>query len=301
MTMPGIKEVIEQFYERFKNVRFRLSFPSYGHDLLDVDAGTPRLHEENADINTILGEYIGLPWYPGRQFYPQGEGTEAEDAADCERQKEVIFAGFAEFDRYYTEKQEVEAAVPQMGENDARQHRLAFNRSAREKYPLAHRLDVFNLSLVMERFPSARDEKGLKSVISSCGEWGDSPGPCYIETIPENTTRHREEKREELDEVARRLADKMGCPVGSMAFIAGCHRLLRMHRDRRRGLREDGLCATAYPGTLAGYEQWCEMDQDIQGDISQIHQIIGWLKQHCPLLWCLYQERRLRRKKGGRK
>jgi len=303
--MPGIKEVIEQFHDRFKDVNLRFSFPSEGHDLLDDDygPGSTRIHEEDADIDRIMAEYLRLPWYPGKEYYPDQEGTEEEERADCKQQEERLIEALAQFDLYYADKRRIEAEANQMSEEQAREHRRKFNQTGKAKYPLLERIDCFTLGEALERLPKAIDRKTFISTIHALGEWGDSPGPCYIETLKENQARHREEERKSLEDEAGRLASQMGVVVGSMRFIHGLHRLLGRHRDRRQGLREDGLCATAYPGTYRGVEQWYEMNDDIGNDIAHVHRIIGWLKTNCPLLWCQYQEWRRRRrcKKGGKR
>lgn len=283
--MPGIKQVIETFCERFKKTRLLLSFPSYGHDLLDVDDG-PRLMVEEADISRICGEYFALPWYPSKEYH-EGE-DEPTEASDLVR--------LTAFDTYYVDYQKTMAEAEKMEQEAARTHRKSFTDGVKQRYPLLNHLDLFACRTAVEELPKAVDRKTLIAAVSHIGQFGDCPGPAYIESKKQCETRRKTEERKSLEESARSLAEKMGCEIGSMKFIKGLHRLLGRHRDRRQGLREDGLCATAYPGTMAGFEQWSEMDQDIQSDIAKVHRIVDWLKTHCPLLWCQYQERRRERK-----
>jgi hypothetical protein len=206
--------------------------------------------------------------------------------------------------------------LPDGPENDtpAKLHRKAFN-AAPDRFPLlyhrsrdgARKLSwVHQFQYLAERFPkvlavAGKNEqlKAYCNLIGSAGDWGDCPGPSHIETFKQNLRRHRQYKRRRLEGMARDLADRYKVPVYSIKFLRACQRELDRYRSRREGLREDGLCAIAYPGTMAGVEQWYEMNDDIGSNIAAAHELMDWFKAEYPLLWADYQEARRRKKQQG--
>jgi hypothetical protein len=75
-----------------------------------------------------------------------------------------------------------------------------------------------------------------------------------------------------------------------MEFFAALERAEDREVSYREGLREDGLCATAYPFSAAGVEQWYEMSNDSRSRQSTISEVREWVQSQCPLLWLQYRE-----------
>lgn len=324
--MPGIKELIETFCKKFQKTTLRMTFYTEGHDLLDT--GDSRKVVEDYRIDRICGELLELPWHPGRVF----EEDDIEPRSGEQREAYTL-AQMDEFDRFIPFEQAEFDKLPHFTANffgkdpkidrDIHDKRRALRPLFSERFPRiivncgparddksgairylpARALDAYRLAT--ERMPTilAIEDKAkrigaFKSYVMHAASWGDSPGPAYVETLREYRHRESEEIRKELEAEAGVLATKHKCNVSSMKFIAVLHRELDRHRTRREGLREDGLCATAYPGSMAGVEQWYEMNDDVSGEISRVHEILDWLKGACPLLWAQYQERKLRRKEA---
>lgn len=312
--MPGVKDLIEQFRKRFKNTTLVLTFYTEGHDLLDDYSASGRKKVEEVGIDRVLSEFLELLWYPSKAYYAE-DGDELSEEQQEARDLETL----AQFDAYLAACKASTAECAKLGDGKkddcpARLHRKAFNEGAATAYPLLYVTDqhgtrqrtfVHGLRFFCDKAPdviAVEDKpKRLKAYVAlvyNATNWGDSSGPANIETRKEHRVREAEEVRKELEEAAKKLAAKHKVQVSSMKFIAVLLRERDRHRTRREGLREDGLCATAYPFSQAGVEQWYEMNDDVNGDIARVHDIIDWLKGECPLLWAKYQERKLKRKEG---
>jgi hypothetical protein len=109
--MPGIKDLIEQLHQRYGKLTLRLTFHVEGHDLLDdYDPRASNVREHDADFSQVAGEYLALPWYPGKEFWPEeceGDDNQAVDKA-IKREKEQAIAALAQWDEY--------AARPRQGD-----------------------------------------------------------------------------------------------------------------------------------------------------------------------------------------
>lgn len=314
--MPTTKELIEAFHARFKNTTLLLTFYVEDHDLLDAYDGRDRRRVERADIDRVCGEYLQLLWYPGKPYH-----AEKYDALNEQQQEARDTALLAAFDAFYAaDKANQEEAVALLDDHSpgcpARVHRKAFQDAAPAAFPVLYRTDrhgtrretwVYGMAYFADNVAPllAEEDKAkrlgrYKGFVNAATNWGDSSGPAHIETAKENRKREGEEQRTKLEESARKIAARHKVKFGTMAFIAALFRERDRHRVRREGLREDGLCATAYPGSMAGVEQWHEMNDDVNGDIAHVHEVIDWLKTECPLLWAKYQERKLRRREASK-
>lgn len=119
----------------------------------------------------------------------------------------------------------------------------------------------------------------------------------YIETEEEYATRKKELERKSLESAARKFAAAHNVEMDSFRFLKILEEEIDREAEYRYGLREDGLCATAYPGSYAGVKQWNEMQDDSQGRTCQLREIVSFVAKHCPLLWMEYQESK--RKEGN--
>lgn len=112
----------------------------------------------------------------------------------------------------------------------------------------------------------------------------------YLETEDEMQKRVKITSRRELEVLAREIAENHHFNCDSIEFIKLVSRLIDREDEYRYGLREDGLCATAYPGSIAGVDQWCEMHEDSYNRQSRLREMLEWLANYCPLLWAEWQE-----------
>lgn len=298
--MPGVKELIEQFRKWFEKTTLLVTFYTEGHDLLDDYTATGRKKVEEVGIDRVLSEFMELLWYPNKAYY-----AESYDELNEEQQEARDLETLAQFDAFYAASEANTAECAKLGDGKkddcpARQYRKAFNEAAATAYPLLHHTDrhgtrqrtfVYGLKYFYEKAPDviavedkAKRVKAYIGFVYNATNWGDSSGPAHIESRKEHRVREAEEVRKELEEAAKKLAAKHKCQISSMKFI--------------EGLREDGLCATAYPFSQAGIDQWYEMNDDVNSDLCRVHEIIDWLKGECPLLWAKYQERKLKRREG---
>lgn len=68
--------------------------------------------------------------------------------------------------------------------------------------------------------------------------------------------------------------------TGTDDFIQACYQELDRLRQLRQGLREDGLCV----GWGVEVADWHEENNAFSEEMAQIHEILGWLEEECPLL-----------------
>ena len=290
------KALIEQFYSRYQNVVVVMTYPPDGPDMTGQCEESDRPYEHEACCEEICEE-LGFPWYPGRAV---NCSTLEEQEADQKRCEEEFVLTLAELEAYLPE-----AEVAKTGEQFQ-----AFREAAKQKYPRLHycwsngaslHKWVYRFAEVVEALPALlaiqSEAEQIKAYLAFIGQHADDhngPGPIHIETLDQRDARKAEQKRKSLEQSAAIYAARMGCKVSSMDFIKGLHEQIERHQEARYGLREDGLCATAYPfSSVAGFEQWSEMDMDEQSSIADIRDILDWIQDNCPLLWCKWEEKQL--------
>jgi len=132
------------------------------------------------------------------------------------------------------------------------------------------------------------DLQTVKESLSELFPGGPEGHLISLLPVEQDETKQVEAERQHLESAAREIAHRHGVQVNSLAFIEACERELDGFSDYREGMREDGLCI----GFGVTPDQWYEEHNASQGDSSHVHEILGWLAEHCPLLWAQHQEQK---------
>ena len=133
----------------------------------------------------------------------------------------------------------------------------------------------------------------LATVIDCLRENASEEGGASVYTEEEYAEHKSEQERQRLERTASQFARAHSVTPGTIEFFEALDRAQDREKSYREGLREDGLCATAYPFSSAGVEQWNEMNSDSYGRTADIRDVREWVQSNCPLLWLKYQEGKL--------
>jgi hypothetical protein len=142
----------------------------------------------------------------------------------------------------------------------------------------------------------AADVTGIKEFLTErYGEWGGA----RTMTEAEHKAYKDAKERERLEGLTSDLCNRLDVQPGSVEFFDALYTATEREDSYREGLREDGLCATAYPFSSAGVEQWYEMRNDSHSRTASIDDVREYVQRKFPLTWLDYQERKRGEKQDG--
>jgi len=113
---------------------------------------------------------------------------------------------------------------------------------------------------------------------------------CFIGTPKEAQARKEEKERDRLQNLAAEFCAQHNVKINSPEFFERLEGSLGAEEDYRHGLKEDGLCATAYPFSSAGYDQWNEMNDMSRGREASLQELWDHIVETYPLTFLAYQE-----------
>ena len=117
---------------------------------------------------------------------------------------------------------------------------------------------------------------------------------CFIGTPEEMKARKEEKERKRLQNLAAEFCLQHNIKIDSFEFFEQLELELGAEEDYRYGLREDGLCATAYPFSSAGYTQWDELSNLSHSREASLQELWDHIAETYPLTFLAYREQKAR-------
>jgi hypothetical protein len=161
------------------------------------------------------------------------------------------------------------------------------NRRTRNARKFDESYDIYDTTQTM---------KQLAQYYCDCDSWGST---YFIGTESEYQEQQKEDRRKELDSIAKEYCDKKKLRLGTMEFLEAIYSEIYDVKTEQEEFNSyerlaEEYAAYRYSGcTDSYYDDKNYTNSQYNGSLQDLYDILEWFQSECPLTWAKFQEKRM--------